>query len=114
MRAFSLAYREILQIASGELAPDAASEKVQTASGQFDGHDDMVAVAGRFPLPWSHYVRFLAVRNHEGSCRSRSCAPDRRRIDRSVNPMNRCLIIVDRFRSPQGRPASECRLSDDD
>ncbi len=65
MRAFYLAYREILQIASGELAPAAASEKVQTASGQFAGHDDMVAVAGRFPLPWSHYVRFLAVRNPE-------------------------------------------------
>ena len=65
MRAFYLAYREILQIASGELASAAASEKVQTASGQFAGHDDMVAVAGNFPLPWSHYVRLLAVRNPE-------------------------------------------------
>jgi predicted nuclease of restriction endonuclease-like (RecB) superfamily len=26
----------------------------------------MAAVAGRFPLPWSHYVRLLAVRNPEG------------------------------------------------
>jgi predicted nuclease of restriction endonuclease-like (RecB) superfamily len=66
MRAFYLAYREILQIASGELAPAATSEKVQTTSGQFAGHDGMAAVAGRFPLPWSHYVRLLAVRNPEG------------------------------------------------
>ncbi len=64
MRAFYLAYREILQIASGELAPATSSKKVQTASGQFAGHG-IAAVAGRFPLPWSHYVRLLAVRNHE-------------------------------------------------
>jgi predicted nuclease of restriction endonuclease-like (RecB) superfamily len=66
MRAFYLGYREILQISSGELAPPATSEKVQTPSGQFAGHDGMAAVAGRFPLPWSHYVRLLAVRNPEG------------------------------------------------
>ncbi len=65
MRAFYLAYREILQIASGELAAATTSEKVQTLSGQFSGHEDIVAVAGRFPLPWSHYVRLLAVRNPE-------------------------------------------------
>jgi hypothetical protein len=35
MRAFYLACREILQIASGELALPPTSEKVQTASGQF-------------------------------------------------------------------------------
>ena len=66
MRAFYVAYREILQIASGELAPAATSEKVQTTSGQLAGHDGMATVAGRFPLPWSHYVRLLAVRNPEG------------------------------------------------
>jgi predicted nuclease of restriction endonuclease-like (RecB) superfamily len=65
MRAFYLAYREILQIASGESAPAATSEKVQTASGQFTGHQGMAAVAGRFPLPWSHYVRLLGVHNPE-------------------------------------------------
>lgn len=40
MRAFYLAY----------------SEKVQTVSGQLDE-------AARFPLPWSHYVKLLAVQN---------------------------------------------------
>ena len=27
--------------------------------------DDLTVVAGRFPLPWSHYVRLMAVRNPE-------------------------------------------------
>lgn len=39
------------------LAPAAAPEKVQTASGLFMGRDGMTAVAGRSPLPWSHYLR---------------------------------------------------------
>jgi predicted nuclease of restriction endonuclease-like (RecB) superfamily len=65
MRAFYLAYREILQSASGELGPTALSAKVQTASGLFAGQEGMAAIATRFPLPWSHYVRLLAVRNSE-------------------------------------------------
>ena len=65
MRAFFLAYREILQITSGELVPAPGSAKVQTTSGLFAMQDGMAAVAARFPLPWSHYVRLLAVRNPE-------------------------------------------------
>jgi hypothetical protein len=61
MRAFYLAYRHILQIPSGE---SAASGKVQTPSGFFAGRDGDGA-ATRFRLPWSHYVRLLAVRNPE-------------------------------------------------
>jgi hypothetical protein len=53
MRAFYLAHREILQTVPGELAPVAALEKVQTASGQFAGSDEIAVVAGRFRLPWS-------------------------------------------------------------
>ncbi len=65
MRAFYLAYREIVQTASGE-SPTAAGPKiVQTASGQLPGHDDLDAVGSRLPLPWSQYVRLLAVRNPE-------------------------------------------------
>jgi len=41
------------------------SAKVQTTSGLFAAQDGMAAVAARFPLPWSHYVRLLAVRNPE-------------------------------------------------
>jgi len=65
MRAFFLAYREILQIASGELVSTLGSAKVQTASGLLAAQDGMAAVAAQFPLPWSHYVRLLAVRNPE-------------------------------------------------
>jgi predicted nuclease of restriction endonuclease-like (RecB) superfamily len=63
MRAFYLAYRHILQIPSGE---SAASGKVQTPSGFFAGRDgDGDGAATRFRLPWSHYVRLLALRNPE-------------------------------------------------
>jgi predicted nuclease of restriction endonuclease-like (RecB) superfamily len=65
MRAFFLAYREILQITSGELVPAPGSAKVQTTSGLFAMQDGTAAVAARFSLPWSHYVRLLAVRNPE-------------------------------------------------
>ncbi|MFH0902024.1 MAG: DUF1016 N-terminal domain-containing protein, partial [Pseudomonadota bacterium] len=58
MRAFYLAYSEIVQTPSAELATGGGSEKVQIVSAQ------SALVAGelpRFPLPWSHYVRLLAV-----------------------------------------------------
>lgn len=58
MRAFYLAYPEIVQTPSAELAVGGASEKVQIASAQ-----SAFAASGHptFPLPWSHYVRLLAV-----------------------------------------------------
>jgi len=43
MRAFFLAYREILQITSGELVPVTGSAKVQTTSGLFTTQDGMAA-----------------------------------------------------------------------
>jgi predicted nuclease of restriction endonuclease-like (RecB) superfamily len=61
MRSFYLAYREILQTAPGEST--ATIQKVQTLSGFSADHNPVVSVAARFPLPWSHYVRLLAVRN---------------------------------------------------
>lgn len=60
MRSFYLAYRDTFQTMSGESA--AIPRKVQTLSGLSAVHDP-VAVASRFPLPWSHYIRLLAVRN---------------------------------------------------
>ena len=50
----------------GHVSPEAASggaiEKVQTLSGQSVATVQAALVA-RFPLPWSHYVRLLSVRN---------------------------------------------------
>src|SRR5262245_34258498 len=47
IRAFYFAYRNI----------------VQTASGQLAGPVHLGDLAQRLPLPWSHYVRLLAVKN---------------------------------------------------
>jgi len=47
---------QIRHTASAEFAPI-----VQTPSAQFS----LSAIAARFPLPWSHYVRLLAVENPE-------------------------------------------------
>jgi predicted nuclease of restriction endonuclease-like (RecB) superfamily len=81
MRAFYLEYREIfpttsgqylpaavsekVQTVSGQSLPAAVSKKVQTVSGQSAARDNLAAIAGRFPLPWSHYARLLTVRNPE-------------------------------------------------
>jgi predicted nuclease of restriction endonuclease-like (RecB) superfamily len=54
MRAVFLSRREIVQTASAELP---RTGKAQTASAELVG-----AVAKRLPLPWSHYVRLLAVK----------------------------------------------------
>jgi len=58
MRAFYLAYPEILQTPSG-IFPN--SEIIQTVSGQ----SLLKAISCRFPLPWSDYVMLLSVQNPE-------------------------------------------------
>ena len=68
MRLFYLSYQpdRILQTPSGESAAAGVGPIPQTASGEFDtssiklGFDDLLTA---FPLPWSAYVRLLAVRN---------------------------------------------------
>lgn len=63
MRAFFLARSDIVQTASGQSAlPREGSEKVQTASGLSQAAS-LRELAACFPLPWSHYVRLLAVKN---------------------------------------------------
>jgi predicted nuclease of restriction endonuclease-like (RecB) superfamily len=57
MRAFYLEYSEIVETPSVELATGAGPEKVQIVSAQ----SASLAGGPRFPLPWSHYVRLLAV-----------------------------------------------------
>jgi len=58
MRAFYLAYQDILQTASGK----SKSRKFQTPSGKSEGAD-VGQIAQRFSLPWSAYVRLLSVKN---------------------------------------------------
>jgi predicted nuclease of restriction endonuclease-like (RecB) superfamily len=57
MRAFYLAYAEIVQTAS-EQSP-APSRIVQTASEQ----SPLASIAASLPLPWSHYVQLLGLKN---------------------------------------------------
>jgi predicted nuclease of restriction endonuclease-like (RecB) superfamily len=67
MRAFFLAYRETVQTASGQ---SGGVKKVRTASGQLARQEMRMTsarllpdLARTFPLPWSHYVRLLAVKS---------------------------------------------------
>ncbi len=54
MRAFFLAYREIVQTASGQFT----LPERQSASRL-----SLPSIGSAFPLPWSNYVRLLAVKN---------------------------------------------------
>ena len=65
MKAFFLAYRDIAQTVSGLSNEDTAVQIVQTPSGQSGAAAGLANVAAHFKLPWSHYVRLLAVRNLE-------------------------------------------------
>jgi predicted nuclease of restriction endonuclease-like (RecB) superfamily len=60
MRAFYLAYAETLQTVSGESGSDRGGQILQTASGEFDL---LASVSGKLPLPWSHYVKLLSLKN---------------------------------------------------
>jgi predicted nuclease of restriction endonuclease-like (RecB) superfamily len=67
MRAFFLACREIVQTAPGQ---SGVVKRVRTASGQWAQAEARTApalllpsLARALPLPWSHYVRLLAVKN---------------------------------------------------
>jgi predicted nuclease of restriction endonuclease-like (RecB) superfamily len=61
MKAFYLAYPQIVQTASAQSRARAAPGKVQTLSALSRVENQLAERA--FPLPWSHYVRLLAVRD---------------------------------------------------
>jgi len=65
MKAFFLAYRNIVQTVSGLSGGEDGLKTVQTLSGQSAATTDLDTVAARFNLPWSHYVRLLSIRNPE-------------------------------------------------
>ena len=57
MKAFFLAYRDIVQTVSGVSDGQSSPQIVQTPSGQSFEPGGISAAATRFRLPWSHYVR---------------------------------------------------------
>jgi predicted nuclease of restriction endonuclease-like (RecB) superfamily len=63
MRAFYLGRRDIFRTASGKFEGLLVSSKIRTSSGKSFGRDELAAMSQHFPLPWSHYVRLLSVRN---------------------------------------------------
>ena len=65
VKAFFLAYRDMVQTGSGLFEGAAPAEIVQTVSGLSSTSAGLAAIAARFQLPWSHYVRLLSVRSPE-------------------------------------------------
>ena len=68
MRSFYVAYQNIFQTPSGisdSVDPPSGSENFQTLFGKNEavGLPKVQFMASRFPLPWSAYVRLLAVKN---------------------------------------------------
>ncbi|MBI4578982.1 MAG: DUF1016 domain-containing protein [Planctomycetes bacterium] len=72
MRAFFKSYPDILQTLSTKSSPERAARKLQTAPAISTGSPirqtpseefTLPALAERFPLPWSAYVRLLSVEN---------------------------------------------------
>ena len=61
MRAFYLAYPEIVQTPSAQMNASNQSEIMQTPSAK----SNQIASAMKFPLPWSHYVKLLRVKEPE-------------------------------------------------
>lgn len=61
MRAFYLAYPEIVQTPSAQLDTRTEDGFVQTVSAELS----QSSVYNLFPLPWSHYVKLLGVKNPE-------------------------------------------------
>lgn len=62
IRAFYLAYPNILQAPPGELSAGEAPEILQAAPGE----SELRHVASRLLLPWTHYVQLLAVKSELG------------------------------------------------
>lgn len=62
MKAFYLAYSQARQLSASAL-PD--RQIVQTLSGLSERTRDVGELSARFPLPWSHYVRLLALKSSE-------------------------------------------------
>ena len=64
MRAFYLAWSDILQTLSTKLNTTGADRKLQTMSAISVMPLDLAAIAKRFPLPWSAYVRLNYASEH--------------------------------------------------
>jgi len=87
MRAFHLAYPQIMQTMSAQSNRPSIRQPVQTIVEGLD----LTPLAQRFPLPWSHYVKLLAVKNPEARAFYEAEALRGgwtvRQLDRQINTM---------------------------
>lgn len=88
MRAFYLAWSDILQTLSTKLNTTGADRKLQTMSAISVMPLDLATIAKRFPLPWSAYVCLLSVKNEHArafyEAEALRCGWSVRQLDRQI------------------------------
>ncbi|MDQ2919966.1 MAG: PDDEXK nuclease domain-containing protein [Verrucomicrobiota bacterium] len=117
-RQFFLTFPEIRQTASGELA----AEKRQTASGELNRRDDTMIAAlkpamSRFQLPWSSYVRLLALRNDKArqfyEAEALRCGWTVRQLDRQISSQFYERTALSRNKAAMLRGSDQTQPGDD-
>jgi len=90
MRAFYQTWplKPILQTPSGEFPLGALASKAQTPPVLSVDTPSLASIAGRFPLPWSAYVRLLSVKNERARAfyetEALRCGWSVRQLDRQI------------------------------
>ncbi len=129
-RQFFLTFPEIRQTASGELAAEKrptasgelADEKLPTASGELTRRDDTMIAAlrpamSRFQLPWSSYVRLLALRNDKArqfyEAEALRCGWTVRQLDRQISSQFYERTALSRNKAAMLRKSSQTQPGDD-
>lgn len=117
-RQFFLTFPEIRQTASGELA----AEKRQTASGELTLQGDSTIAAlkpamSRFQLPWSSYVRLLALRNAKArqfyETEALRCGWTVRQLDRQISSQFYERTALSRNKAAMLRKSGQTQPGDD-
>jgi predicted nuclease of restriction endonuclease-like (RecB) superfamily len=118
-RQFFLSYQEIRPTASGEFM----ANKRPTPSGKSVSWDAQALrtqfgeIAARFPLPWSHYVRLLALRSEEArkfyEAEALRCGWSVRQLDRQISTQFYERTALSRNKSAMLRRSGKLAPGDD-
>ena len=117
-RQFFLTFPEILPTVSGEFI----ANKLPTLSGESVPGDvqslpaQLSDLAARFPLPWSHYVRLLALRSEEGrkfyETEALRCGWTVRQLDRQISTQFYERTALSRNKAAMLRKSGKLEASD--
>ena len=117
-RQFFLTFPEILPTVSGEFI----TNKLPTLSGESVPGDvqslpaQLSDLAARFPLPWSHYVRLLALRSEEGrkfyETEALRCGWTVRQLDRQISTQFYERTALSRNKAAMLRKSGKLEASD--